>query len=191
MKRKTSAGRQIRSFLTVILSSVLLGGLLAFFFVYYYSPTGQYTARNILLSPQLLLQMKYSDLNPRTGGQSKFVFEKAEFFYLDANSKERRQISIANEKYNQFYDLISGDRSLLEIDQRVIQLFEQEIPSKLVLTVRTESSAEWQFANKVFQEMEIVGDFYRVELREYQAKTPWAYFHHTGIYDTSLRIFVP
>lgn len=184
--------KQIRNFLLVLLAGIGGGFLLFFFFLHYYGPTGSYVAKNVLLSPKIWAELRYQDKNPKTGTLSRFIFQRAEFVYFNTSTKQFDRVVITPAKYAQLYELIANDTSLPSVTEALAGQFGQGVSAKIQIQVKTESTAEWQAASKLFQEVEILpqGDYYRVELRQDNASSSWVYFHHPGLYNTLLRLFV-
>lgn len=186
-----SEKNQIRNLLAVLVFAVFSGFLLLGFFIYNYGPTGRYPVKDALLAPDLIATLDYNDTNPKTGGMSRFLFDGIEFSYFD-EEKNRQTKPINLEMYQQFYQVISNDKSLLEVPEEVIRSFNKGF-AKLKINVRTESHAEWQNVSKEFQEVHLLtnGDYYRIQLHEQPqaSSSQWVYYFHPEIYKSSLNIF--
>lgn len=192
LESDSSAKRQIRNLLLVMLSGILCAFILAIFLVSNYGPSGRYVVQNTLIEPSLATSLNYNDANSKTGGLTLFVFDGIEFTYFDSDAKKQNQIKVDPDKYAQFYQLIVADMSILDPPTNVTSLFDAQAAS-LKIQVRTASHAEWQDEQKVFQSVTIAheGDYYRIRLHEEPATNPWVYFYHPGIYRDALKIFVP
>lgn len=171
---ETSPRNQIRNFLLVIGSSVGFAVIVVLVTLYYYGPTGRYLTRNVLLAPEVTGSMVFMDFNPQTGGMSRFVFDRIEFV-------TDRTIPVNMDSYREIFRLIGNDRSLRDVPDDVINLFNHENPSRLILTIRTPD----QGAVKIFQEVHFakIGDYYRIELHVEKGEGDWAYFYHSKIDD--------
>lgn len=179
----------------VRLMSVLLLGVvgalgLTAYFVMNYGPSGRYSVEAALLKPELLNGLNYNDFNPKTGSKDRFVFDKLEFVYL--GEKDLRRVQLPLGAYAEFYQLVQGEKSLLNPSEEVKALFANRVPGRLNIVVKTESDAPWQKMSKDFQEVEFVpeGDYYRVQLHEATQGEHWAYFYHPGIYKQVFQYWV-
>lgn len=195
MQPNTSSRKNndLRNLALVILTSICAAFLLTFFFVYQYGPSGQYVAKNVLLDPAILGKLNYNDTDPKTGGVSRFIFDSLEFTWYDDATKAWKKIDVNAEKYARFYNQFAGEISIKNPSDEIVNLFNSSTSAKLILRVKTESSAKWQAATKIFQETQIVnnGNYYRVELHEQATGEHWAYFYHPHMYQEVFSIMVP
>src|SRR5947207_328834 len=72
-----------------LLSILGLGIGTAFIFVVimlsYYNPTGSYLAKNVLISPENLSKMRFSETNNiKASEKSRFMLDRLEFTYFDS-----------------------------------------------------------------------------------------------------------
>lgn len=186
-KLNPASKSEIRNLLAVILSGVLCAFILAGFMLYYYGPTGHYFARNVLLSPSLIMKLNFQETNPKSGEVSRFVFDGIEFSYYDNSKKAWKQTAVSPAAYEKFYELISQDVSLEIAGQDIPNLFLKGNAARLTLKVKKESKVE---SSRIFQEVFFAneGDYYRVELREQgYVQGELAYFYHPGIYQEALK----
>lgn len=190
-KSQPSQKREIRHLLTVIFSGVLGAFLLCGLLLYYYSPTGRYLAKNVLLSPLVTSQIYFSDTNPLTGNVAKYVFEGAEYSFYDAANRQWRHLSLPAEKYRQFYELVSEERSLASVSPEIESLFNRAKPATLALKVHADSKNTLIASSKVFMEVDFAADsdYYRVQLREQGPTGNWAYYYHPQIYREVMQLF--
>ena len=181
--------QQIRSLLTLLFLGIASACLVATYFVYFYGSSGRYSTQSTLLAPNVIEQLNYNDFNPKTSSADRYIFKKIEFeYYLPEDGKwYTKQIDIPT--YNKLYQLIGGDQSIADTGAEIESLFNQK-SARFILTVTTESNAQWQNDTKVFQEVQfpLVGDLYRVQLHENNSGTQWAYFSHPKIYNKMLEI---
>jgi len=189
--KKTDASRQIIRLLSLFFCSVLTAAAIAVFFVNYYGPTGRYIAGNALLDPKLLKELHYNDRNPKTGGISRFVFDRIEFRYYDKKNKSVKIIQASIDQYADFFNLISREISLDKADEEMEALFNVGQKATLVILVKTEGSASEAEVGKTFQEIQFLADgsLFRVELHDESALVNWAYFSYPGIYHRSMAMF--
>lgn len=183
-----SQKQQIRNLLIVLGSGFLAALLLGLFMLHHYGPSGQYLGRDALLSPKMTKQLNYNDYNSKTNGNSRFIYDHSEFAYYDDATKQLKKNTVSESHYQEFYDLIGNDMSLLNPTDSDVGRFSKGKPATLTLTVKTDSDAAWQAMTKTFQEVEIVnnGDYYRVELREQNPSGKWVYFYHPNIYNEAI-----
>jgi hypothetical protein len=181
--------KQIRNLLMVLFGGVAFGVLIFLYFLYYYGPNGQYIAKNVILAPEVIQTMSFKDSNLRTGGNTRFVFQDIEFSYKDLKLNQWHRIKVPLESYAKFYALVSNDRSISP--EGIEDLFRQS--ARLILTIKTESNAEWQNSSKTFQEIHFSdeGNHFRVELHQENPSEPWVYFYHPGIVEKFLNIVIP
>lgn len=166
--------QQIRNFLTVIFAGVLCAVLLSGFFLYYYSPTGTYLTEKVLVAPESLNTIKFSD-NGR-----KYTFDHIEFLHFDQDENQWRRETITPAQYAAFYQLVREQESLLAVDDEIRSRFTRGNPSMLTVVIRTEGNG---ITTKVFQQVQFVqeGDYFRVELLREKNDEQWAYYHHPEI----------
>lgn len=188
-ENQNSSRTDIRNLLIVILSGVLGAFVIAGIMLHYYGPNGRYYARNVLLSPQLAGNLSYEDDNPKTGKRSRFIFDSIDFSYYDTKQKKWIQKPVSNAAYGNFYDSLGNELSLQNVTDEIQNVFLKDNPAKMVIKVRTESNADWQIANKIFQQVEIASEYYRVQLRTTEGLTSqWAYFRHPGILNEAMNL---
>jgi hypothetical protein len=183
---------EVRKLLSVIIAAVFFAFLIAFLGVYYLGPSGRYSARNVLLNPEVAFKLNYNDYNQKTGGESRFVLDSIEYAYYLPEVGSWKKKGIDQETYQKFYRLIESDTSIREISEDVINLFRVPPPASLILYVHTESDASWQEARKIFQQIDFLDKegYYRIELREDASGAQWAYFYHPGIYQKVTQLFL-
>jgi hypothetical protein len=180
--------QQIRNLLVVLGSGFLAACLLGLFMLYHYGPSGQYLGRDALLSPRMTQDLNYNDYNSKTNGDSRFIYDKSEFAYYDTTTKQLKKITVSEKHYQDFYNLIANDISILNPTDLDVGRFSKGNLATLTLLVKTESPAAWQAQTKTFQEVQIVpeGDYYRIELREQNPSGKWVYFYHPNIYNEAI-----
>lgn len=188
MKKQSSSRQQVRTLLKVILSAVVAALVLVGSLLYYFGPSGRYVVKNALINPSLTPVLSYNDVNHKTGGTSRFVYDGIEFIYYDQRTQQQHTLSILPETYQTLYDKIANEKSLLEVPSEILNAF--VLPSTLSIMVRTDSHAPWQDETRVFQKVDFApqGDYFRIELHEEPTTHNLIYFSYPGIYGEALRI---
>lgn len=183
--------RQIISLLSVIGAGVLAAFLIGSFFIMHYGPSGRYLVENILLEPKLLHELNYNDNNPKTGGMDRFVFDSIEFAYFNQAEKKWVKFPVSEERYALIYNLIKGEKSLLDPSRELEELFIKDLIARMTIFVKTESSAAWQAITKTFQEVQFENknNHFRIQLHEQNPGMNWAYFQKSNIANDVLSIF--
>ncbi len=184
------AKQQIRNLLLVIFSGVGLALLVTLLMIFRWGPTGQYLTQDVLVSPDLMTNLAYNDSNPKTGGSSRFVFDRLEYEYYDLEKQLWQKVVVSQDQYAQFFKLVTGERSLLDIKPSLVYEFNQATPARLTLWVRTESVSSLA-TKKIFQEVHFSkeGNYFRVQLRQTTSGPTWVYFKRDNIYQEVLQIF--
>jgi hypothetical protein len=185
---------EISRLLIVLLSGIAIAGLLSIFMIWNYGPTGQYQLSNVLLAPETLQSLSFSDAEVSGSKDVKnrsprFVFDKVEYVYWDSPSKQWQQFTIDNATYVKFYQTIEKDMSIVDINLDIVNLFAAEAPSHLAILVKNEGNSNV----RPLQVLEIApgGDYYRVELRGSHQGSDWAYFEHKNIAQLAEKQLIP
>ncbi len=167
--------------LSIIFSGVIGAVLLSGLMVYFYSPSGQYLSKDIILSPDIIKQMQISEGDLKKRNAPVLLIDRTLFSYLEAGKLRQQVIDI--EVYKRFYDMVDSDKSLLDSD--MILEMPYKIAPKLVLTTFIKDSMKGRSISTPFQIIEFADqDYYRVKLHDaknIQHQEEWAYFHHPGI----------
>lgn len=183
-----STKREIRNLIGVILSGVIGACLLTGILLHFYGPTGRYYVSNVLLSPDLVQNLSYQEVDPKTGQATHYVFRGIEFAYYDPAQKKWISFPVLSDIYEKFYQKISNDLSLEEISNQILDTFYKSQPAKLTIKIKTDSAA----VQRTFQDLELAdqGDYYRVQLRQQtESAGGWVYFYHPGIYQEAMNLF--
>lgn len=183
---------QVKNLLAVVGSGFLCAFLIAIMMLYYYGPTGRYYVKNILISPEVLPEMNYNDSNSKTNKNSRFIFNGIELSFYDRDAKRVTVIPVTENAYRKFYHMIEQDGNVDNPSDDLKLLFEKEGTATLVITVKTESKADWQMLTKGFQQVQLSkeGDDYRIELHDQNQAEKWVYFHHPKIYQEAMNILI-
>lgn len=185
IEKNISPQKQVRNLLLVIGSAVGLAIALALFSLHYYSPTGSYLAKNVLLSPENVKNMSFSEQNPKTGKMTHYTFDEIEFSFFDTAKKSWRKQSVHLQQYEDFYQTVAHLRSLSSVGPEIKDLFSTGHPSILSIKMKNEGSD----ASKPFIDVHFSEDYFRVELREQSPTENWAYYFSPNIYQKALLLF--
>ncbi len=188
-----SASGHIRTLIIVMGGAILLALSLSIGMLYYYNPPGSYLAGNMLLDPNLLPSLRFSEAIKRGGDQTPFVFSGIEYTYYDQDLKKWNVISVDLNRYQILYHLIAMERSYVEISDQIKNSFLAPPPSTLSIKVRR--------ANTIDTTSELLkidfatdGDVYRISLRNDTAKNenfePFVYFYHRNIKEKAQEIVI-
>lgn len=166
--------------IAVLASGVLAAVLVTLFFIGFFGPSGRYVLTSVLLAPDVLQQLNYNDLNPKTGAMDRFVFDEIQVEWY-APMHEKTTLSIP--QFKQLYLSINRDKNLASINPSIERAFLPASAATISIMVRTESNAEWQKATKDFQQIQVaaVGGYYRVLLHEESSSPQWVYFHNDDL----------
>lgn len=189
-----SQKKQIRTLLLVFGSGLTMGIFIALAMLYYYNPTGSYLARNVLLAPENATSMRYldTDKTKKEGGR-RYILDDIEYSYSENNSRQYKRLHVDMEKYAAFYNAVSNDASLTDVDDKIRGLFNAPLASSILLKVRTENSVKYQGDSKPFLTIDFAadGNHFRVQLREQSATDTWAYYYDKGIASKVHNLFIP
>lgn len=190
---KRPTGKLIRDLILVFSLGMLSAVLVALATLYYLGPTGSYKAESILLSPEVMAQLSYSDISPQTGNPIPFTFDRIEFLHFNRKTREWRRSTIDKEAYANFYSMISSDRSLSVVPEQVLSFFKRESPSTLTLTVKKEGVNSGTEESRSFQEVQILNfdDYYRIQVHDKEKVINWAYFYHENIFEEAMKLLLP
>lgn len=187
-KQERSKSKEISSFLAVIFGGGAFALLIAVGLVYFYGPSGLYDTKYSLLSPAMLDELKYQDVNPQSGSRQNFIFDSITFTYFHPGEERWKKVAISRDQYQKFYEVVSEDVSVDEVTPKITDRFLSSNPAMLEIIVRPEDKRST--ITKTFQEVTFAyqGDYYRIELHEDASQKNWAYFYHNDIYKTALDI---
>jgi len=182
---------QIRNLIVIIGSGVIAALFLVFGTLYFYNPPGNYYTKNVLLHPDSVKSMRFSEGSSRKSGDQRFVIDDIEFSYFDQATNKVKVVKITMDQYAKFYALVDGEESIGIIPNETENTFNQTPVATLILKVRNESDSHSQGQSKNFLVVAFLpqGDYYRIQLRTQTTQESWAYFLHPGIYQQVLTLF--
>lgn len=182
----------IKSLILLMSFSVACALGMSIFMVQKFGPTGAYEVKNALITPYLLENMSYNDVDTKTGAPTRFEFDKLLFTYTDSVSQKPVTVPVSLSQYRTFYETIISDISINDTTS-LTALFDRPSPYKLVVKVKTIAENAAQKEALDFQEIEFAseGNFYRIQLREeLNPQAQWAYYNHPDIRKKIFNIFV-
>lgn len=185
---------QASGLIALIASAIVCAVAVTAFMVYQWGPSGSYSIRKTLLDPELIPVLSFNAVNAKTGSEDRFVFGKITFSYFNVPEQRMEIETISVQNYSDFYATVNSDRSLAEVSSDIEGLFLRGNPARLLIHTQTESTAKWQEATQVFQEVQFAdeGNFYRVQLREEEAPMDeWAYYYHPDITKKTIKLLKP
>lgn len=191
--KQTSKADQITMLFVVIGASVIAACAIAMTFLYYYNPTGSYIAGKMLVEPDRLEKMGYSEAVVRGGDNTPFVLAEIRFGHFDSALKGWVNTPVDMDKYARFFSLIAADTSLSEINDTIRAGFLQGHPSKLILSAKRAGSVQDTKTEFLQVDFSNEGNYYRINLRAQTTKKAnedlWVYFYHPGIGKEVLNLF--
>lgn len=185
--------QQIKNLLRVVSGAIFAAFMFSALLLFKYGPNNQYGVENILISPDMVFALKFNDKNSKTGGQSRFVFNKMEFEFINSETgvKEKKPVSL--DQYTYFYEVAKGNKSIADLSDEIRNLFNRGQAATLKIWVKTESDAAWQEFEKVFQQIDFAsnGTYFRIELRQSASSEgeAYAYFYAPEMYQKILNLF--
>lgn len=179
---------QIRTLLIVLATAVFGAFFVVGLLLYVYNPSGQYEGKNVLLDPALVGELSFDSMSPKTGGSTRYVFDKIELSAFDPQRNLWESHEIPLERYAAFFEAVKSEKSLEKPSDELTQLFAASKPATLTIWVKTVSQEAWQRASKAILLVEFApsSKLYRVSLRDEQSGEAWAYFMGTGAYSDDL-----
>lgn len=178
----------IRNFLIVLGSGVVVACAIVAFMVYSYSPNGRYWSQHAIISPAVLASGSFNETIEGTTKTQRYQFEKVEYTYFDKEQAKWLTVDVSAEQYRKFWAMIEKDWSV-PASENLIQTFRDPKLSHLSIWVKADPGTS---PSRAIQEIFFVpnSDIYRVELRGTDLKDQWAYFVHSGIYQQVHQLFI-
>lgn len=182
-----SQKKQIGNLLFVFLGGIVCAILLAASMLWNYGPSGRYIVKNALLSPETAEKMSY--IEPRLGpkNSTKYVFDKFQFTNWDPGNSELNKIIIPPVTYKKLFELISSEKSE-NVPNEIVAQFNPKT-ANLTIWIRPENESKEDKA-KIFQQIQFLGNYYRIELRTQDPDKKWIYFYHPHINQEVYNILV-
>lgn len=181
--------KQIRNLFFVIGAAVVGGGILCLAMLYHYGFSGEYVAKNVILSPESILKMMSKGENAKSDAVLPFGFDHMEYSYYDTSLKQYKRSRVEVGKYARFYEMIGNDSSV-EMNSEIQKTLKQTNPAMLSIYVRPLNKNSFQGTPQMFNEIDFIADdFYRVSLRSQDGPEGWVYFYHPGVYKDIKELF--
>lgn len=178
-----SKGRELSQFLLVMGASLAVALLTVYFLITHYGPTGSYKMGSIILSPEVIGNLSYQEVDPN-GGKKRYVLDKVELVFAEPEARRWSRIELSHEEYARFYELLAAEQSIPVTEELANNFLQSEVMSLSVL-VRPDRSLSGAWQQRSFQEIQFAaqGDSFRVELRVDDPSGSWAYFQRPGVYN--------
>lgn len=175
--------KQIRNLLLVLFAGILCAVALTVFMLYRYNPSGRYPIKNVMIDPKILPQLSYSSYDSGTRNTTRYLFDNIEFSFYNFTEKKWEKKTVSDVSYQKFYELVANERSIPDVKDQVVTLFNQQNTARLSLRLKAENFVK-QTSTKGFQQIEFVneGDYFRVELHDNSSQAQWAYYYYPHIY---------
>lgn len=189
--------QEARNLILLLSSATFIAFLVVVGLVYYFSASGTYLLRDILVSPQTLEKNTFSDYNPQTHRPGKFIYSKMEFVQSDKHGKGWERYLITLKQYARFHELVNNERSVPVVTKGMLDQFQTITPSILTIFVQGGGGEELSSNGKIFQQVQFLegNDIFRVQFHPLQktgsTQEEWLYFRYPGIYEQAVEIFVP
>lgn len=183
--------RQIERLFGVLGSGLIAGILIALAMLYYYNPNGSYDAQNVLLHAENAYSLRFIEPGPKGKSEGKYVFEGMYFNYFDPAIKQPKTIRVTKDKYAEFYNRISNDKSIVEPGSELQGLFNHAQQASLLLKVRSVGGDSAKGIESIFARVDFAesGEYYRIQLRQSAPGAEWIYFRHPKILQDTMEIF--
>lgn len=186
MFKEMRNNRDVKNILAVLGTAIICAILLSYVFIYYYGPTGHYIAGQTLLDPSTITEINKMEKKTKTSRNIHFVFDRIELTYYDIQKGKFIHREIPFEKYQEFYQLVESEKSLKNVSDTVKELFIKSHP--IILTINIKTIEGGNSTAKTFQTVQLISeDYFRVQLHEIEGE--WAYFHQSGVYQKSMKLF--
>lgn len=173
---------EVRNLLTVVLGGVVTGFLIMGLLLYYYGPAGNYLVKHVLLTPEVLEQLSFSET--RSDGVSEsFVFDRVELSYWNSDLGVMENYEVDRNAYREFFLSVAEERSV-DVYPEVERIFHGQHVATLRLKVRPLPGGD----SRIFQMVQISPeqDYFRIQLRMQQDNV-WAYFKQSGVSSNSIK----
>ncbi|MCB1114792.1 MAG: hypothetical protein KDK62_08545 [Chlamydiia bacterium] len=181
--------KEIRNLLLVLGVSVVSAVGVASWFLFVWGPTGQYRAKNTLIEAGELRGLNYNDIDPRTNQMNRYRFDDIIFTY----PQSKKTVQISEDTYRKFFEMVSGDDSLLNPAPEIMGQFRASNPATLQVRVKTESTQPnlEDVKDLIRVEFSTGGNYYRVKLDEDNNGVHWAYYYHDAILNKTVKLIAP
>jgi hypothetical protein len=181
--RQSSPAKDLVRLLCILGLAVVFAFAIAFYFIHFRSPTGSHKVEAVVLLGDTLEDLNYID-EGTAGTSARYLFDKITF-----QAGQEKPIPVPVKKYQEFLLELHGDRSLVGQEAEKGPLFQGQKMAHLLLFVASSSGGAHP-QRKIFQEIQILKDDYRVNLHGSGMKEEWAYFHHPDIGSEAVKLLV-
>ncbi len=150
-------GKELRNLMTVLLSAVVFAGAIAGGSLWYYGAFGEYFLRSVLISPDLVGELAYSEK------KSQYHFDRIELSYIDPDSLQPISIQVDLETYGTIYQILAGGKNVSAEEQTTARFVSSSLPTLTFYVKASDGGGQ-----SLFQQVQFApdGDLFRVELRQ-------------------------
>jgi hypothetical protein len=137
------------------------------------------TVEKVLIKPEVLTALSFSDTDPVNKRKNVFFFENISF--LPAGDESAQTVNIPTEKYEDLYEAIAKDPSIRIVTEDLEERFQDPLNvHTLTIYVSTQVKAGQAKDQVIFQTVQflVASPFYRVAMRQAGGQH-WVYFRHT------------
>lgn len=190
MEKQTRKRQDVINILSVLGAAIFCAALMASWFIYYYGPSGRYSAGQTILDPTVMERINYQDKHPLTGQNVHFMFDRIEFSYFDSQQGQMRRYTVLPENYQKLYQLMTTEKSVEHVTDSIRSLFTTQHPTLLTIYMHVVEPSGKPAATHIFQVIQFVPeDYARVQLHGQQNQGEWIYFYRPQLYQDIMRLF--
>jgi hypothetical protein len=185
--------REVRNLIFVLSSASFIAFLAVAALVYYLGSSGTYLLRNVLISPKTLKEHSFMGYDPYTRSNVAFVLDKIEFVPA---TKRGGPFAVDMQAYTSFYKLVSAERSVPVLTDKMVAQFQASPASTLTIFARPSDNGGSLRGEKIFQQVQFSdrSELFRVQFRPSESSAAqtqeWIYFRYPEIHELT-KIFVP
>src|SRR5690606_41160640 len=113
--------KEVQNLILMLSSAVFVAFVAVVGLVYYFGSSGTYLLRDILISPDAIQRISFTDYNPETGERAPFIFNKIEFIRAESRGREWGRYAVSKQSYEEFYNIVSYERSIPRISDAMVE----------------------------------------------------------------------
>jgi hypothetical protein len=183
--------REVRNLILLLSSATCIAFIAVVALVYYFGSSGTYLLRTILVAPEALEKISFTDYDPTSKRQIEYVFDKIEF--VRTGKEGQKHFSVTPQAYAHFYKLLYSERSIPTVTEHMVRAFNLTTPSALLILAKPRDPKLFSAGSILFQQVQFIegAELFRVQLRTLQGAPleEWAYFRYPGISEDVVALF--